>query len=125
MMYELYIEKYRVDIDQTLSIQLTYAIDDIMQYGSRNTSFSKSITLPGTVRNNKLFGNINLPTQANDYVVTTDNINENFNAADISLCEIRSLGMLVLKGIFRMTSIKMKNGVYSYDGVVFGELGGF
>ncbi len=55
-MYELYIEGYKVDIDQKLSIALTYAIDDVSDYGSRETSFSKQIVIPGTAINNKIFG---------------------------------------------------------------------
>lgn len=125
MMYDLYIEKQRADINQTLSIQLSYAIDDIRQFGTRNTSFSKSITLPGTARNNKLFGHILLSTTANDYEVSLPNIDVNFNPADISLCEVRQQGLLVLKGIFRLTGYKLNKGVYEYEGTIFGELGGF
>lgn len=124
-MYDLYIEKQRADINQTLSIQLSYAIDDIRQFGTRNTSFSKSITLPGTAKNNKLFGHILTNTGANPYSVATPNIDLNFNPADISLCEVRTRGLLVLKGIFRLTGYKLNNGVYEYEGTIFGELGGF
>lgn len=124
-MYDLYIEKQRADINQTLSIQLSYAIDDIRQWGTRNTSFSKSITLPGTNKNNKLFGHVLTNSGANPYSTAVPNININFNPADISLCEIRMSGLLVLKGIFRLTGYRLLNGVYEYDGIVFGELGGF
>ncbi len=47
-MYELFIEGQRADINDKISIQLTYAIDDIRNFASRETSFSKQIVLPGT-----------------------------------------------------------------------------
>lgn len=124
-MYELYIERQLVDIDQTLSIQLSYAIDDINDFGSRNTSFSKSVVLMGTARNNKVFGNVLKETTSNPYSVETANVNENFNPSDVALCELRQNGLLMLKGVFRLISIKLTNGVYEYEGVIFGELGGF
>ena len=55
-MYELYIEGFKVDIDQKISIALTYAIDDVANFSSRDTGFSKTIVLPGTGRNNQIFG---------------------------------------------------------------------
>lgn len=125
MIYDLYIEKQKADIDQTISIQLSYAIDDINRYGSRETSFSKQIVLTGTDNNNKIFGHILKPTSANPYTINLPNVNENFNPSDISLAELRMNGLLILKGVFRLTSIQLKNGVYSYEGVLFGELGGF
>lgn len=124
-MYELYIEKQKADIDQTLSIQLSYAIDDINKFGSRETSFSKSVVLLGTAKNNKIFGHILKQTSSNPYTIDLPNVNENFNPSDVSLCELRQNGLLMLKGVFRLTSIKLNNGVYEYEGIIFGELGGF
>ena len=124
-MYEFYIEKQRVDIEQQSAVALTYAIDDINQYGSRQTSFSKPLTLIGTARTNKVLGHVLTEASSNPYSTQQPNVNENFNPSDVSLCELRYNGLLLAKGVFRLIGIKLQNNTYSYDGVIFGELGGF
>ena len=42
---EIYIEDYKLDLLQDISTEFTYAIDDITDFGSKNTSFSKTISL--------------------------------------------------------------------------------
>ena len=56
MRTEIYIEGRRVDLYDDISMELTYQIDDVKEFGSRETNFSKTIVLPGTGRNNRQFG---------------------------------------------------------------------
>ena len=53
---EIYIEDNRLDLVQDISTEFTYTIDDITDFGSKNTSFSKTISITGTATNNKIFG---------------------------------------------------------------------
>ena len=53
---EIYVEDYKLDLLQDISTEFTYAIDDITDFGSKNTSFSKTISLSGTAINNQIFG---------------------------------------------------------------------
>ena len=53
---EIYIEERKIDLLQDISTEFTYAIDDVSEFGSRNTSFSKTISIPGTANNNLVFG---------------------------------------------------------------------
>jgi hypothetical protein len=124
-MYELFIENFKVDIDQKLSVQLTFAIDDIANYGSRETSFSKTIVLPGTGRNNQIFGFIYDIASFNFEAPGSANIGSVFNAAQTSRAELRLNGLLVLKGVFRITNIIKDKDMIEYEGNLFGELGGF
>ncbi len=124
-MYELYIEGYKVDIDQKLSIVLTYAIDDVSNYGSRETSFSKQIVIPGTAINNKIFGFIYDLGSFNYEAPGAVNIGAVFNVAQTSRAELRLNGLLVLKGVFRITNIIKDGDVIEYEGAIFGELSGF
>ena len=39
---EIYIEDEKIDLLQDISTEFTYAIDDVSEFGSRNTSFSKT-----------------------------------------------------------------------------------
>ena len=81
MKTELFIENYRLDITEDISTLLNYAIDDIKDFSSRSTTWSKTIVLPGTANNNKLFGHIFNVGQSNAYTSTDPNVNFNFNAS--------------------------------------------
>lgn len=124
MTNEIFIENQRVDISEGLSNLITYAIDDIKDIGSRNTSFSKTIILPGTANNNAKFGHIFDVTISNPYDQTQLNTGLNFNASKQADCIIFQNHVQVFKGIFRILQINITNGVPEYECAVFGELGG-
>lgn len=121
---ELFIEKYRVDVNKTFSTLLTLAIDDIKDFGSKNTTFSKTIILPGTNNNNKLFGSIFETTARQDYNPLQPNVGLNFNAATSARALIFVDNIQVFKGTLRVLEIINDNGFIEYECAVFGELGG-
>jgi len=71
---KLFIENNEVDVNVSFSTLITFAIDDIKDFGAKNTNFSKTIIVPGTKRNNVLFGNIFDINSANDYSPAGQNI---------------------------------------------------
>ena len=123
-MYELFIEGQRADINDQISIQLTFAIDDIRNFASRETSFSKQIVLPGTGNNNTIFGHIAEMGSNNPYTPGQPNIGSAFNVAQTSRAELRLNGLLVLRGVFRLTGIIKEGDMLEYEGALFGELSG-
>ena len=125
MITEIYIEDNRLDLSKDLSSEFTYAIDDIQDFSSRNTNFSKTIILPGNAINNKLFGHIFEFTSSNFYNPTADNVGYNFNASKSASCVIYVDKIQVFKGIIRLLEITIDRGTIEYECVVFGELGGF
>lgn len=124
-MIELYIENNKVDINESFSTILTLAIDDIKDFGAKNSTFSKTIILPGTKNNNKLLGNIFSINAANDYNSAQDNVGINFNAAIAANAIIFADNMQVFKGVFRVLEVIVDDGFIEYECAVFGELGGF
>lgn len=124
-MYELYIEGFKVDIDQKISVQLSFAIDDVANFSSRETGFSKTIVLPGTGRNNQIFGYIYDLGSFNYEQPGSANIGAFFNVAQTSRAELRLNGLLVLRGVFRITNIIKDKDIIEYEGAIFGELAGF
>ena len=124
-MIELYIENQKVDVNQSFSTFLTMAIDDIKDFGAKNTTFSKTIIVPGTKNNNVLFGNIFNINSANDYNPAVKNTGINFNAAISAQAIIFADNLQVFKGIFRILEIVIEDGVVDFECAVFGELGGF
>jgi hypothetical protein len=125
MIYELFLEGQLADIRQDLGMQLSYNIDDVNKYGSRDTSFSKTIVLPGTAKNNKLLGFVGELGSNNPYIAGDENIGVNFNVAQTTKAELRANGLLLLKGVFRLTGIVKERDMIEYEGNLFGELGGF
>jgi hypothetical protein len=125
MIYELYLNGEKADVRQDLGVQLSFNIDDINKFGSRDTSFSKTIVLPGTANNNKLFGFVGELGSNNPYLPGNENIGVNFNVAQTTKAELRGNGLLLLKGVFRLLSIVKDKDIIEYEGAVFGELGGF
>lgn len=125
MITEIYIEDKRLDLSQDLSNEFTYSIDDIQDFAARNTSFSKTIILPGNAINNKLFGHIFEFGSANFYNPSADNVGYNYNATKAASCVIYVDKIQVFKGILRLLEITIDRGSIEYECVVFGELGGF
>jgi hypothetical protein len=124
-MIELYVENQKVDVDQSFSTLLTMSIDDIKDFGAKNTTFSKTIIIPGTKNNNVIFGNIFNINAANDYNPAVDNVGINFNAAISAQAVIFADNLQVFKGIFRILEIVVIDGFIEFETAVFGELGGF
>jgi len=124
-MIELYVENQKVDVDQSFSTLLTMSIDDIKDFGAKNTMFSKTIIIPGTKNNNVIFGNIFNINSANDYNPAVSNSGINFNAAISAQAIIFADNLQVFKGIFRILEIVVIDGFIEFECAVFGELGGF
>jgi hypothetical protein len=125
MRTEIYIDNYRLDLTKEISAEFTYAIDEIQDFATRNTSFSKTIVLPGNDTNNKLFGNIFEFGNANLYNEGQPNVGYNFNATKSVPCIILVDKIQIFKGVLRMLEIIIDDRSIEYEVCVFGELGGF
>lgn len=124
MISQLYIENYNTDLTADLSALLTFAIDDVKDFSSRSTTWSKTIVLPGTAANNKLFGHIFQVGQSNEYDSTLSNINYNFNASKSARCIIFQDNIQTFKGVVRLLEIIIDNGRIEYEVAMWGELFG-
>ena len=77
-MTKIYINNTLIDVSDDVAIPLTFAIADVREPEKRNTTFSKTVILPGSQINNALFGHIwNVNTSVNSSGTT--NFNPNFN----------------------------------------------
>jgi hypothetical protein len=122
---EIYIEDYKLDLLQDISTEFSYSIDDIVDFGSRNTSFSKTINISGTAINNKIFGFVFDLGNANFTDDALPNVNYNFNASKSAQCRIFIDKIQVFKGTLRILEIVIDGKTIEYQCSVFGELGGF
>jgi hypothetical protein len=125
-MTQIYIEGYELDIYEELSNQITYSIDDITRLDTKTTAFSKTITLPGTSNNNRLFGNIFEVANSNfGNSSSNPNVLYNFNASVSANARIDIDGLTIIKGVMRLLEIIVDETTIEYEVAVFGELGGF
>jgi hypothetical protein len=125
MRTEIYIENQQLDLYRDISAEFTYNIDDVKDFSSRNTNFSKTIVIPGNATNNKLFGHIFEFGSSNFYNPSADNVGYNFNASKSAACLVYVDKIQIFKGIIRLLEIIIDNGSIEYECAVFGELGGF
>lgn len=125
MRTEIFIEGRRVDLYDDISVEITYQIDDVREFGSRETNFSKTIVLPGTGRNNRQFGYIFELGSQNGYDPGSPNIDYNFNASKQAGCVVYVDKVQVMKGVIRLLEIVRTGDVVEYECAIFGELGGF
>lgn len=124
-MTRIYIENNELDITQELTHQLTFAIDDLQNIDSKATSFSKTIIIPGTAKNNQLFGNIFEFGNSNFTDDTNPNVYYNFNASKSAQARIEINGLQAMKGVMRLLSIIVDGRNVEYEIALFGEFGGF
>lgn len=124
-MTRLFIEDNELDINANFSQQITYAIDDLNNLDSKSTSFSKTIVLPATTNNNRLFGNIFEFANSNFTNDFQPNVLYNFNASKSAKARIEVDGLQVMKGVLRLLEIIIDGDHIEYEVALFGELGGF
>jgi len=122
---EIYIENERLDLVDDITTEFTYAIDDIADFGSKNTSYSKTINLTGTANNNRIFGFVFDLSNANFTDDGQPNVGYNFNASKSAQCRIFIDKIQIFKGVIRLLEIVQQGKTIEYQCSVFGELGGF
>jgi archaellin len=124
-MTQIYLEDQLLDISKDFSQQITYAIDDLLNLDSKSTSFTKTIILPGTNRNNQIFGNIFEFSNSNFTNDAEPNVFYNFNASKSAKARLEINGLQAMKGVLRLLSIVIDGNNVEYEVALFGELGGF
>ena len=124
-MVELFVEGMKVDISQDLSSMLSFSIDDIKDFAAKNSPVSKTIVLPGTKNNNKIFGNAFDIAAANSYDPTQPNKGINFNAAITARAVLFNGNIQCMKGVLQILQITVDNDYIEYEVGIWGELTGF
>lgn len=124
MITELFIESYQTDVSADLVSLLTFTIDDVKDFSARSTTFSKTVVLPGTARNNQIFGDIFETGISNDYNPAAPNIFSNFNASKSARCLLFQDNIQTFKGTIRLMQINLDHGRIEYEVALAGDLSG-
>lgn len=100
-----------IDTYEGESIKLNYSIKDIRSIDGRSSSYSKSIKMPGTPNNHRVFTHI--------FEV---NAQAQFDPNKKADCALLVDTVPVMEGYFQLISINVSDsGRYEYQGVIYGE----
>ena len=122
MSARLFVEGIEADTLGDIDVEFTFSVADISDIERRNTSFSKTITLPSTAKNQQLFGNIFDISVSNDIDENDVNIGQNFNPANQAQAQIFLDNVKIFDGVLRMMKINSKDDEVTYEVNVFGRL---
>lgn len=122
---EIYIENNKLDLFQDIATDFTYTVDDVASFGTKNTSFSRTITIPSTANNNKILGFAFDLNMHHDHNMDLPNVNTNFSPAESANCVVYIDKIQIFKGVIRILEIQSNKGEIQYQCAVFGELSGF
>lgn len=125
MRTQIFINNEELDLMNDIDTEFTFAIDDIADFGSKNTTFSKTINVAGSAKNNQVFGYIFDLGNSNFTNDANPNVNYNFNASKVAPCRIFVDGIQIFKGVLRLLEIVVTGQAIEYQCNVYGDLGGF
>tara|TARA_R110001606_G_scaffold221350_1_gene369073 strand:- start:12102 stop:15602 length:3501 start_codon:yes stop_codon:yes gene_type:complete len=101
----------------SISIALQYSIDDIRNIDKKNSNYSKTITLPGTDKNNITFGNLF------DVNSSFDIFNPNKRVSALVLVDSTPVieGFLQLRNVIKLNNADLQGNKIEYNVVVFDD----
>lgn len=109
----LLIDATPIDINDDVAFALNFSVADIREPDKRKTSFSKTITIPGTPANNTFFQHI--------YEIGS---NDGFNPNVKVTAQLLNGGAQTFKGYCQLKNIiRQYDNYVAYEIVLFGELG--
>lgn len=119
----IYINGQQLELNENLAMAFTYSIADIREPDKRQTDYSKTITIPATKNNNKIFSSI----FQIDKIITTTNYSINFapdfNPAIKADIVLYIDDIEVFKGYLQLLKINLLNKqADTYEVVLYGSL---
>lgn len=112
-----------LDLYDNVNIPITYTIMDIREPEKRKTSWSKTIKLPGSKNNNRLFSHIYEIGQDGWVTIGNTSVYQAFNPNLRKEVIILNDGIQVVKGNLQMKRISRdKDGNLEYEVAITGEL---
>lgn len=111
-----------MDLGEDISIPLNKQIADIRTPENRSSAYTKTITVPGTKSNNKLFGFVFDVSQSILNESDTTNFLPDFNPNLKADCRIYEGTNLQIQGYAQLLQVNIIDSRIEYEIAVFGEL---
>lgn len=121
---KLFIANQEVDCSEGISLPMTYTVEDFQNPTIVKNSFSKTISIPGTKNNNKIFGEIYKLDRL--LHIKDGNISGiYFDPSKRVDFQIYNNSYLVESGYMQLNSISINKAVITYNITLYGGLGDF
>lgn len=112
-----------LDLYDSIPIPITFSILDIREPEKRRTSWSKTITIPGTKNNNRIFSHVYEIGQDGWVTIGNKTVYEGFNPNLRKECIVMNDGVQVMKGNLQLKKIKRDlEGNIEYEIALNGDL---
>jgi len=113
----------RVDLYDNVSIPLNYTILDVREPEKRKTNWSKTITIPGTKNNNRIFDHVYELSADGWITIGNTSVYEGFNPNLRLECVLNNDGVQVMKGNLQLKRISRDvYGNIEYEIAISGDL---
>lgn len=121
----LYIGDRKAELSDGSFLLFNYAMEEMSNPTIVKNSYSQQITLPGTSRNNKIFGGIFRPDRVTQYGGSLDTGIYFDPARKTPFTIYNELGEVMESGYCKLDSIQRKRGNVEYSVTLYGGLGSF
>lgn len=121
----LYIGDRKADLSDGSFLLFNYAMEEMSNPTIVKNSYSQQITLPGTSRNNKIFGGIFRPDRVTQYGGSLDTGIYFDPARKTPFTIYNELGEVLESGYCKLDSVQRKRGNVEYSVTLYGGLGSF
>ena len=112
-----------LDLYDDIAIPITFSILDIREPEKRRTSWSKTVTIPGTKNNNRIFSHVYEIGQDGWITIGNKSVYEGFNPNLRKECILMNDGVQVMKGNLQLKKIKRDlEGNIEYEIALNGDL---
>ena len=116
-------EGRKLDLYEDVEMPLNFSIIDVREPDKRKTSWSKTIKVPGTNNNNRIFQHIYQISGDGWITIGNTSVYTNFNPSLRREVIIKSDGVQVIKGNLQLKGIRKDSlGKIEYDIIISGDL---
>lgn len=121
MQTRLFIENQEVELNGSTSFPITKTFEDLSDPTAIISDWSKTVSIPFTESNNKLFGHIYNPDKA--IIAGGSNVGVYFDPTKKLSFRLEYMDSVVMSGYAKMATIKRSKNSGTYEVNLFGELG--
>lgn len=114
MRTEIYVNNQRLELFEDIPMSLNFAIADIREPEKRNTSYSKTITIPGSKVNNRIFSHA--------YEISGLVYGLDFNPSVKAAVRVLVDSIQVFEGSLQLLKVTNNQGRIEYECAMFGRL---
>lgn len=122
-MTRLFIENKEIELDESVQFAITKQFEDLSNPTTIINDWSKTVSIPFTIKNHNIFGHIYNPDKATIATSGTANTGIYFDPLKKLDFRLEWDNAILMTGYAKMNEVKQKNGSGSYEITLFGQLG--